>query len=171
MESTPFFSAPPSPPSMTPIPEMAVEQLVNEIYKTNQILLQENQQLHAEYEDLEAFVTHQKDIIDWQQRFISLGEQHIKLLESIRMQAAEVLQPAPHPIGSVASEFRPKMCSSPLSTPPSLSLDIQPTTYEASEETRDCSEAGRDGSDTNEYHMVVDDQAELNNLYLLTRYG
>ncbi|RYC82203.1 hypothetical protein BFJ63_vAg14911 [Fusarium oxysporum f. sp. narcissi] len=170
MESTAFFRAPPSPPSMAPIPEMAVEQLVNEINKTNQMLVQENQQLHAEYEDLEAFVTHQKAIIDWQQRFISLGEQHIKLLESIRMQATEVLQPAPLPIGSVESEFRPKMCSSPLSTPPSLSLDIQQPTYETAQGTRDSSETDR-GSDTNEYHMVVDDQAELNNLYLLTRYG
>ncbi|EXM14012.1 hypothetical protein FOTG_17563 [Fusarium oxysporum f. sp. vasinfectum 25433] len=171
MESTPSFSAPPSPPSMAPIPEMTVEQLVNEIHKTNQMLVQENQQLHAEYEDLEAFVTHQKAIIDWQQRFISLGEQHIKLLESIPMQAPEVLQPAPLPVGSVATEFRPQMCSSPLSTPPSLSLDIQQPTYETAQETRDSSEADRGGSDTNEYHMVVDDQAELNNLYLLTQYG
>ncbi|KAF5966853.1 hypothetical protein FBULB1_11459 [Fusarium bulbicola] len=171
MESTSFFSAPPSPPSMALIPEMAVEQLVNEIHKTNQMLVQENQQLHAEYEELEAFVAHQKDIIDWQQRFITLGEQHIKLLESIRMQAAEVLQPTPLPTGSVASEFRPKMCSSPLSTPPSLSLDIQPATYEVPQETMNSSETGRDGSDTNEYHMVVDNQAELNNLYLLTQYG
>ncbi|KAF5700706.1 hypothetical protein FGLOB1_10636 [Fusarium globosum] len=171
MESTPFLSAPPSPPSMGPIPEMAVEQLVNDIHKTNQMLVQENQQLHAEYEELEAFVAHQKAIIDWQQRFIKLGEQHIKLLESIRMQATEVLQPVSLPIESSASEFRPKMCSSPLSTPPSLSLDIQPATYEASQETRDSSETGQGGSDTNEYHMVVDNQAELNNLYLLTQYG
>jgi len=124
MTSTPLLNTP-LIPHAEPTQGTTVEEFLRLLHDRNRALALENEQLLTQYEELENFINYKETIIAWQQRLICLGGEHVKLLEAfVRGQSAEMLQPMKLLSQEVRPEFRPRMCSSPLETPPSLNLDL-----------------------------------------------
>ncbi|RSL40977.1 hypothetical protein CEP54_015957 [Fusarium duplospermum] len=108
MTSTPLLNAP-SLPHAEPTQGATVEDLLHLLHDRNRALALENEQLLAQYEELENFINYKEAIIAWQQRLICLGGEHVKLLETVvRGQPAEMLQPTKLPSQEVRPEFRPR---------------------------------------------------------------
>lgn len=110
----------PSPPHVMALPPTEVHQLVRFLHDRNRLLTVENERLLEEYETLEKDVIHNEALVSWQHRLVSLGEEHIKLLETIiQVQREGGSQSTPLPIDE-RIEFQPQTFSSPLNTPPEL---------------------------------------------------
>jgi hypothetical protein len=110
----------PSPPHVMALPPTEVHQLVRFLHDRNRLLTVENERLLEEYETLEKDVIHNEALVSWQHRLVSLGEEHIKLLETIiQVQREGGSQSTPLPMDE-RIEFQPQTFSSPLNTPPEL---------------------------------------------------
>ena len=91
------------------------------------MLTQENEKLQQQYASLNTSVDQMEAVLDWQQRLICLGEEHVTLLERILQRSSSQTTKTtptanllPH---LVEHQFQKQICSSPLATPPSLKLD------------------------------------------------
>ncbi|KAM0293158.1 hypothetical protein ACHAPM_011671 [Fusarium culmorum] len=106
---------------------MTVEQLLNFLGERNHVLALENGTLQQQCDVLNTSVDQMEAVLDWQQRLICLGEEHVTLLETILQRtSAETTKTTPptNLLPSLAEhQFQQQICSSPLSTPPSLRLD------------------------------------------------
>ncbi|KAH8650786.1 hypothetical protein BGZ61DRAFT_279650, partial [Ilyonectria robusta] len=98
----------PSPPHVMATPSTEVHQLVRFLHDRNRFLTAENEKLLEEYEALKKDVIHNEALVSWQHRLVSLGEEHIKLLETIiQVQREGGSQSTPLPIDE-RIEFQPQ---------------------------------------------------------------
>lgn len=122
MMTNPSAFGTPSPPHVMALPSTEVHQLVQFLHDRNRLLTAENERLLEEYESLRKDVIQSEALVSWQHRLVSLGEEHIKLLETIiQVQREGGSQSTPLPIDE-RIEFQPQTFSSPLDTPPELLL-------------------------------------------------
>ena len=120
MMANPSAFGTPSPPHVIAPPSTEVHQLVRFLHDRNRFLTVENERLLEEYETLKKDVIHNEALVSWQHRLVSLGEEHIKLLETIiQVQREGGSRSTPLPIDE-RIEFQPQTFSSPLNTRPEL---------------------------------------------------
>jgi hypothetical protein len=124
------MSSPPSIPSpqrVVPPHTMTVEQLLHFLHERNHVLALENERLHQQCASLNTSVDQMEAVLDWQQRLICLGEEHVTLLEKILQRPSTEPTKTTPPTNLlphlVEHQFQQQICSSPLDTPPSLRLD------------------------------------------------